>query len=438
MMHHYRLSSLVLLTVFSLSRPILFAQSADQPQSGDTRVNNANTEKEKVFVPEGRFFYVLNDDSRGTISALSGDPKNIIGSRAEDIISISILHSEEWDTNELCLLLKRIPSLKSLSFFYRESFSLSDHNQVWELLPELEELRVIRGVVDESSLTEISKNIRSLKSIELRLVDNTSQAIRLIAKYFPDLEKLSVNSQMMSSESVVPISTMIRLRELVVISEGLKLRSSDTTSWGAFKDLESLDLDLDIDDQGLQFVENFPKLSRLSVRSGNVTGEFLVNLAAPKKLTSLWLLSAGRKATKITDASLKHMKELTELKYLTVRSSKVTGEGLRHLEKLHSLNSLGMMNCAFKTKYAYLLLKLPSLEGFNIESPRFYCSQPGCHKGYYVMGTMRSLSLHPNLKSLSWDAEHKYLEELHRLMPYTYITNSDVSIILQPTVYPQW
>lgn len=100
-----------------------------------------------------------------------------------------------------------------------------------------------------------------------------------------------------------------------------------------------IEVQIDADDEALQYVAALPSLKRLDVAitgfGSAVTDEGLKHL---KNLTNLEYL--GLRAVRVTDAGMVHLKGLRRLKGLDVSLSQVTLAGLQKLKSLKELTYL--------------------------------------------------------------------------------------------------
>jgi hypothetical protein len=103
--------------------------------------------------------------------------------------------------------------------------------------------------------------------------------------------------------------------------------------------------ELPITDSALEHLDEFPKLTSLHILNcPGVTDAGLRNVKSLKNLRRLDLRN-----TAITDKGLANLSGLTELRELSLSGTSVSESGLPHLEKLTNLEWLGLSNTAVTT-----------------------------------------------------------------------------------------
>jgi hypothetical protein len=103
-------------------------------------------------------------------------------------------------------------------------------------------------------------------------------------------------------------------------------------------DVEKVDAYLtEFGDDDLAIVKDLPDLRSLTLNGQKITDEGLANLSELSQLQELWLLR-----TAISDAGLERLKGLSQLQVLWLESDAITDAGLEHLKGLKKLDDLGL------------------------------------------------------------------------------------------------
>ncbi len=92
-----------------------------------------------------------------------------------------------------------------------------------------------------------------------------------------------------------------------------------------------------VSDAGLAHIKNLVNLRSLSLSSNGITDAGLEHLAGLEKLDSLQI-----RGTKVSDAGLAHIKNLVNLRSLSLSGDRITNAGLEHLAGLESLRTLDL------------------------------------------------------------------------------------------------
>jgi hypothetical protein len=96
----------------------------------------------------------------------------------------------------------------------------------------------------------------------------------------------------------------------------------------------------EIGDRGLEAFAQLPRLEELVMQGNNVTDKGLAALAGHRRLKSLWVGGDDQRASRITNAGVRHLATIASLEELDLQYSQVTLEGLKPLQKLPGLKSL--------------------------------------------------------------------------------------------------
>ena len=110
----------------------------------------------------------------------------------------------------------------------------------------------------------------------------------------------------------------------------------------SFSQVWDLQLDnSDITDAGLKCLKELPDLRDLDLRGTRVTDDGLENLKGLRLLSNIVLDD-----TSVTDAGLEHLKSLNHLWALSLKNTKITDAGLEHLKAMSSLSRLCLAGTA--------------------------------------------------------------------------------------------
>ena len=119
----------------------------------------------------------------------------------------------------------------------------------------------------------------------------------------------------------------------------------------------------DISDSALQHLKQLPQLKGLSLHDTSVGDAGLKHLAP---LTSLLHLGLG--GTRTTDRGLLHLKRLKQLERLFLSRTQVTDRGLAHLESLSQLQRLTLEGTQVRDPGLMHVAKLTALERLSLEN----------------------------------------------------------------------
>jgi len=226
--------------------------------------------------------------------------------------------------------------------------------------------------------------LRVPTGMNLLAMDCTAADLELCGK-LPSLRALWFSSTTLRDDDLEPLTKLTSREELYIDAErltpaglatvarmkslrSLRLRISPP-AWRGMRQLAALpaieEFDLDkMEDSGLEFLPEFPRLRTLRLYMTNVSGarieaitrypqlEMLdlsytdiddIGLAQLASLTSLtWL---GLMDTKVTDDGLRHLARFSALECLALSGTEVTARGIERLAGLKNLRSLHLVNC---------------------------------------------------------------------------------------------
>ena len=146
-------------------------------------------------------------------------------------------------------------------------------------------------------------------------------------------------------------------------------------------------------------LKHLKQLKRVEFSGGAITDEFLELISEAQNLESVKVLQCD-----ITDAGLKHLRDLTKLKELDLGVCyKVTDEGIKHLAKLDRLEVLTLGHTKVTGKTFGLLKKLGRLRELSLQGSRF--TDEGCAQLKTLKG-IQFLYLYANFRVTDNGLEH--------------------------------
>ena len=196
----------------------------------------------------------------------------------------------------------------------------------------------------------------------------------------------------------------------------LDLRSTPTTDAGMvhvgkITSLEILPLGRGVGDSGLRHLRNLTSLRSLSVMDESISDEGLSHLAQMTQMESLYI-----QKTQVSNEGLVHLKQMTKLKRLHLWGTRVTQEGLIHLKHLRDIEQL-RVSFDIDTGLKYLS-EWTSLKTIRIDAGLMTPKELG------VLSKMKSLKeIYLNCsKSHSGDNTSQVLKELAKLLELKSLT----------------
>jgi hypothetical protein len=171
------------------------------------------------------------------------------------------------------------------------------------------------------------------------------------------IERLNLCVGALKPEALARLEGMSRLKDLTLIVEPLD--ADGLAHLGRMSRLESLCFALGSGPGAdLAFLDRLPNLRRLQILRGAITETGLARIGRLKRLESLSIDDGS----KLTDATLSHLKESKNLRVLKLRGAgALTRSGLATLEGLTELRHLNLSETPGDDDLLDLLRKLPKL-----------------------------------------------------------------------------
>jgi hypothetical protein len=203
-------------------------------------------------------------------------------------------------------------------------------------ISSLENLQLI-GEFDDSALQSL-KEASNLKQLYLPTESKLASQT-----YLPNLKSLELLrcSERPTVEALRQIAQLPKLSELIIPNS--ELQASDLSDLPAMPQLKSLDIyGIDCGGGGLRNLSRFPSLQRL-------------RLGFPADMR---------------DADLKHLRQLADLRELTLLVNSVGDPGVKHIKQLTKLRRLGLHHTAVSDAGLIELTTLANLEELSCVGSR--------------------------------------------------------------------
>jgi len=114
----------------------------------------------------------------------------------------------------------------------------------------------------------------------------------------------------------------------------------DEAYLGPFERIIRISMDPNVSDADLKHLQNLINLKVLTLDDSQVTDAGLEHLQVLTNLDLIYLHD-----TSVSDAGLEHLRELKKLEWLTLGSTQVSDKGLKHLHDLYNLELLDLRAC---------------------------------------------------------------------------------------------
>lgn len=240
----------------------------------------------------------------------------------------------------------------------------------WACLADrVDHLRAGRSIKHDLQRLTRLKRLRVLESGYFR--NDQLQTIGQLAR----LEHLEVHGRAITDEGLAHLAGLSRMHTLVL--QGTGVTGTGLKHLKAMPHLEALDLqDTLVDDKGAAFLGELRGLKHLNLsrvpygeRRGDVgliTDAGMKHLAG---LTQIRILNLSE--TGISDGGLRHLKGMMDLEELVLSSTAITDAGLEHLKALRSLKFLSLDTGVTPAGLQGLRVALPQLH-IRREVPRHY------------------------------------------------------------------
>lgn len=285
-----------------------------------------------------------NEEILGLVSQLSGTKKvsisrgQIPDAGLRKLTSLQRLESLSLSgdgTDEQIAWFARLPHLKELRLRYSEVSGTGLRH-----FHQIEELHVEYNPLTDAGLSSLSPDSR-LKRIFLYRTKVTGSGLA----GFTQLEKLEINACPLTDEGLASVCQNKNLRALSI---GFAEISDDSlASIATLPNLTDLEIrDARFTDEGLTHLGRMSQLETLTLATygplseagphGPITDTGLEQLAGLTRLKTLRIESESA----ITDEGLKSLRDMAQLEWLTLYSSRITDAGLQSLQQNTKLETL--------------------------------------------------------------------------------------------------
>jgi beta-lactamase regulating signal transducer with metallopeptidase domain len=164
---------------------------------------------------------------------------------------------------------------------------------------------------------------------------------------------------------------------------------------------------LQITDEGLLHIDQFPRLKRLFLKETQVSDNGLQHVGRLRELEELLMPDAES----VTDEGVAHLRKLPKLRILCLGGSAITDEAIAHLSEVRSLEELLLDSNNFTDKALLYVRRLPKLKSVDFGD----YGRPGTTTDFSAEG-MRHLREMPALEELSL----RYMEKTDRGLKQLY------------------
>lgn len=190
-------------------------------------------------------------------------------------------------------------------------------------------------------------NLTNLAEMRLDYLKIGDAEIRLLRR-FDRLKTMWLTGTEITDGGVRELKEFPRIENIVLKSTAIT--DQGIANMGEILSLNCLNLPAQISDRGLEFLGNFPALTRLDLSFTKITNEGLKRLAALPALHELYLndttlgddgmlsvpslkslSSLFLSGTRVSDAGLNHLESCTQLEHLELRDTRATEIGVARL-----------------------------------------------------------------------------------------------------------
>ncbi|HZU38317.1 MAG TPA: hypothetical protein VFA18_20500 [Gemmataceae bacterium] len=209
------------------------------------------------------------------------------------------------------------------------------------------------------------------------------RAFRLL-RYFPELERLSAHSRLITDEEAKALAELHNLRKLDLLSTGLT--DAGLRYLEGLHDLRELALSgKKITDTGIHCLRNLTKLESLALTGhGGLSDAGAPDLACLTRLESLWVTGP------ITNKGLTQLCRLKRLRKLILWRTGITDAGLAQLKTLPKLEELQLPGTPIGDAGVAQLKALAHLRELNLAGTQV--TDAGL-KSLYPMSTLKTVTL---------------------------------------------
>jgi len=273
----------------------------------------------------------------------------------EKVAELDLSNADLSDADLVCLT--KLPNLEKLSI--AGNHVSCKGTAYLAALPKLRSLDVARtGVCLDSLLA-----IKSLEEFDLADIIPTAPFLRALSG-LPNLHELNLGINCNVQDST--LAAIAGLSELRTLRLGFAPSVSDAglAHLKELKQLEELDVsNAQITGSGLEILVGLPKLRRLAIGSSGITDDGIAHASGLKQLESLDLSFCKR----ITNAGLKHLEGLTDLRELNLYRTQIGDAGLESLKGMHHLRKLNLGRTKITSDGVETIGQLISLEELDLD-----------------------------------------------------------------------
>jgi hypothetical protein len=264
--------------------------------------------------------------------------------------------------------LKRLKKLKNLDTL--KSVSIGDEGLA--CLTEFPSLKSLScGLRDDVTDAGISKlgELRSLEELGVSGDKTVTDKVMLQIAKLTNLKDLSIDGNI-SNEGLGELTKLKSLTGLVIGPNCKKVTIAGLNRLNEIPTLASLEVFNSSQDSAVLDISRLTNLENLQFYRVVIGDEDLASLANLKRLKRL-IITYWEGDKKITDSGLRHLADLTSLKWLGIScpgADEMTDDGLAHLANLRKLTMLGVSEGTFTEKGLAHLYGLKGLSSLSINS----------------------------------------------------------------------
>jgi internalin A len=267
-------------------------------------------------------------------------------------------------------------------------------------MPQLTHLGLANTKVTDAGLAHL-KGLDKLASIGLEETSITDAGLEHLAA-LPALEDVSIGDvKGITGPGLKHLAKLPHLLDLNLMGTGVT--DAGLAGVASLTQLEGLTLPEGVSDAGLVHLAGLKNLTSVQFSEAEkIKGPGLKHLKGLSKLQGLDLTTTG-----VDDAGLENLKELTQIKTLTL-SKQITDKGLVHLKGLTQLAHLGAYSSQLSDAGLEQLKGLTSLESLSVSGPKI------TDKGLLELKGLKKLKF---LSLNQTKVTDKGVQELKKLLP---------------------
>ncbi len=226
----------------------------------------------------------------------------------------------------------------------------------------LEELDLSRSSVGDAALASL-KNLSKLRVLKLERSAVTDAGLAHLVD-LPALEEL-YPGESFGDEGVAHVGKIKSLRKLD--AGNAKISNDGLSHLTQLKNIDSITLyGTKVNDDGMIHLVKMTSLRHIYI-GGHLTDAGLKELGKMTGLQTLWLgVNDINHRIRITDAGLAHLKDLQDLRTLSLNQTQVTGRGLAHLGHMKALHTLELLGLPIADDDLKSLRALPALRTLDL------------------------------------------------------------------------